>query len=105
MLDILINWFCDQLDTFRLLLPVPSISLAGLGGSSAQILLPHDEGGFRAATGSPLSYVADTISSVSWLFPVDQLILAVGFIAAAYLMMHVFRGVRWVIQLLRGSGS
>jgi len=105
MLDILINWFCDQLDTFRLLLPVPSISLAGLGGSSAQILLPRNDGGFRAATGSPLTYVADTISAASWLFPVDQLILCISFIAGTYLMMHVFRGVRWVIQLLRGSGS
>lgn len=87
------------------LLPVPTITLAALGGESAQILLPNSEGGFRAATGAPLEYLADTIASVSWLVPVDQVILAASFLVAMYTAMHVFRGVRWVIQLLRGSGS
>lgn len=105
MLDLLINYLCDQLDALRILLPVPSINLAGLGGTSNQILLPVDSGGFRAANVSPLGAVADLISRSSWLVPLDQIILALTFIAGWYLTLHSFRAIRWLIQLVRGSGS
>jgi len=103
--DALIEIFCTNLDTLRNLLPVPAISLTGLGGTSVVVLAPINDGGIRTAEMSPLQVVADAIKTVNWLIPVDQFILVLSFIAASYLLLHAFRGVRWLIHLLRGSGS
>jgi len=105
MLDIVINLVCDNLDTAHALLPDPTISLAGLGGSQAEILLPHDSGGFRTATLSPLDGLVDAVQPVNWLLPVDQVFLILSFGAATYLLWHGFRFVRWLAGLIRGAGN
>lgn len=105
MLDILINLVCDNLDTAHALLPNPTITLSSLGGSSSQILLPHDAGGFRTATVSPLAGFVDAVQPINWLLPVDQIMILMSFLAGTFLLWHSFRFVRWLAGLIRGAGN
>lgn len=86
-------------------LPVPQISVVGLGGTSQQVLRPVDDQGFRYAVKSPLEVVADTVGGVNWLIPMDQLFLVLNFIAGVYILFHAWRGVRYILGLIRGSGN
>lgn len=99
------TWVAFQIDTLRELLPILDVNVPDLGGRSAEVLIPVDEGGFRGASKSPLEVIADLIINVNDWIPVDQFLLALGFVGAVYLVLHGFRAIRWVIQLIRGSGS